>query len=88
MDIESGRFNQQITYQIIIKGSLKKKWATWLNGMVVVFRCEDTSTFITVAVPDQAALRGILNKLWDLNLTIISVLQAEEKDNEYEYDFN
>ena len=70
--------NRPVKYKIIIAGHLKEKWAEWLNGMVIgIENKEDGShhTTITVAVPDQAALRGILNKLWDLNLTLISVIQ-------------
>lgn len=68
--------NPSTTYTIIIQGHLKGKWADWLNGMVVhIEKREDPviQTTITVHVPDQAALRGILNKLWDLNLTLKAV---------------
>jgi hypothetical protein len=66
---------KQAVYIINIKGHLKEKWAEWLDGMVVRIEnrsCENI-TAITVRIPDQAALRGILNKLWDLNLTLLSV---------------
>lgn len=67
---------RQAVYTINIKGHLKEKWAEWLDGMVV--RIEnlprENITAITVRIPDQAALRGILNKLWDLNLTLLSVI--------------
>lgn len=68
--------NPSTTYTIIIQGHLKGKWADWLNGMVVHIEIrEDPAihTTIVVCVPDQSALRGILNKLWDLNLTLIAV---------------
>ena len=64
------------TYIIIIQGRLKDQWADWLNGTVIHIENRETTpaqTAITVCVPDQAALRGILNKLWDLNLTLIAV---------------
>lgn len=71
-------------YKITIKGYLKENWAEWLSGMVIRIENlfdESNGTTITVGVPDQAALRGILNKLWDLNLTLISVnLQKDEKN--------
>ena len=69
-------YTPSTTYTIIIQGHLKGKWADWLNGMVVHIEIREepvTHTTITVRVPDQAALRGILNKLWDLNLTMIAV---------------
>lgn len=82
MDMESVSIERGSTYLIKIQGLLRENWGSWLNGMVVAFRQGDNSTLITVAVPDQAALRGILNKLWDLNLRIISVSQAKENDDE------
>ena len=68
-------------YKITIKGRLQEKWASWLNGMIM--SVENTvpgniETIITVRIPDQAALRGILNKIWDLNLTIISLMFVED----------
>ena len=68
-------------YKITIKGRLQEKWALWLNGMIM--SVENTvpgnnETIITVRIPDQAALRGILNKIWDLNLTIISLMFVED----------
>lgn len=71
-------------YRIIVLGRLEEKWADWLNGRVESIEPADernNRTLIIVLVPDQAALRGILNKLWDLNLTLISVrLQNEETE--------
>ena len=68
-----------IVYQIKIKGRLREKWIDWLNGMVIDIMGEEgaSCTTITVAVPDQAALHGILSKLWDLNLTLISAMRME-----------
>jgi hypothetical protein len=61
-------------YQIKIEGILSPGWSTWFDGFTVVQDSDKTDfTTITGCVADQAALRGILNKLWDLNLTLISV---------------
>jgi len=68
-------------YKIRIEGYLKDTWAEWLDGMVMSiqnFNDHTNSTTITVHVPDQAALRGVLNKLWDLNLTLISLSQIKD----------
>ena len=69
-------------YHITVLDRLEEKWADWLNGRVEGIKPADernNRTLIIVLVPDQAGLRGILNKLWDLNLTLISVsLQNEE----------
>jgi hypothetical protein len=67
-------------YHITVQGQLKEEWAAWLNGMVVEIR-NVGDTNITIRVPDQAALRGILNKLWDLNLTLISAILQEDDVN-------
>ena len=74
----------QTIYQIKIQGRLKAEWADWLNGMVLEISSQESElgglpqfeTTITLAVPDQAALRGVMNKLWDLNATIIALAQA------------
>ena len=81
-----------VIYEIKIEGHLKEAWTEWLNGMVVSIQNlngETQSTTITVHIPDQAALRGVLNKLWDLNLTLLSVIvqgagdRGEKNENEY-----
>lgn len=71
--------NQEMIYIIKIRGHLKQKWAEWLNGMVVKIEnlTPENITAITVRIPDQSALRGILNKLWDLNLTLLSVISMD-----------
>lgn len=64
-------------YQIEVGGHLKEAWSNWFNGMVIGIQKLDEvprKTTITVHVPDQAALRGVLNKLWDLNLILLSVI--------------
>jgi hypothetical protein len=74
------RTDRNIVYQIIIQGHLEKKWEAWLNGKTIQADNQNTSqpeTVIITNVPDQAALRGILTKLWDLNLTVISVSMLE-----------
>ena len=59
-------------YQIIVKDGLDNHWAAWFEGLTVSHD-EEGCTSLTGPVTDQAALRGILNKLWDLNLTLVSV---------------
>jgi len=64
------------TYRVTITGVLTGYWVDWFNGMVINVELpggDKDDTTMTVCVPDQAALRGILNKLWDLNRTLISV---------------
>lgn len=73
--------NEGINYQIIVKGGLSDDWLTWMNGRVIsmyqMLENRDQTILITTII-DQAALRGILNNLWDLNLTLISATQEME----------
>ena len=67
-------------YRVVVQGNLDANWAEWLSGMTVEADtdAEDcVRTALTGVVRDQAALRGLLGKLWDLNLTLISVHRSE-----------
>jgi hypothetical protein len=68
------------TYQIKVQGSLDQSWSDWFNGLIITLENENDdvpTTTLTGAVADQAALRGILSKIWDLNLILISVNRTE-----------
>ena len=72
--------SQPTLYQIRIQGHLAERWSDWLGDLVIGIEPQDPTanqTIITVAVPDQAGLRGIVNRLWDLNLTLISIRPAQ-----------
>jgi hypothetical protein len=80
---------KQAIYKIRISGHLKDSWADWLNGMVVGIHHsmnDENATTITVQVPDQAALRGLLNKLWDLNLTLFSINPQDKREIGVKYE--
>ena len=62
-------------YRIGVEKKLDEGWSDWFDGMTVTF--ESDITTLTGAVVDQAALRGILTKILDLNLTLISVNRIE-----------
>ncbi|MBN1669333.1 MAG: hypothetical protein JW862_19740 [Anaerolineales bacterium] len=67
-------------YQICLQGDLMARWAEWLGSLALEMTPVESTprrAVITVAVPDQAALRGMLNKLWDLNLALISIQPAK-----------
>ena len=64
---------QARTYQIKVEGRLDASWSGWFNDMTITL--DRDATILTGPVADQAALRGMLCKLWDLNLTLISVRQ-------------
>lgn len=72
-------FDQAARYQIKVQGRLDEKWSDWFGGMTVMVQSESNDapiTTLTGAVADQSALRGILDKIWDLNLTLISVTRT------------
>ena len=60
-----------IAYQIQVQGRLDPAWADAFNGMAATSRGGVTT--LRGPVADQAALRGMLCKLWDLNLALVSV---------------
>lgn len=74
--LESLQFDQTATYQLKVQGRLDERWAHWFDGMSIVFeRSEDgsTVTVLTGAVTDQAALYGLIGRVRDLGLPLISV---------------
>jgi len=74
-------------YQIIVSGSLHEKWSDWFGGLEIgAGRTADGSqiTILKGAIKDQAALRGVLLKLLDLNLVLISVQQIQPSPDDQE----
>jgi hypothetical protein len=74
--IKEPSMTDDIEYRIQVQGWIGKRWAHWLDDVTVSYaRSKDGSpiTVLCAQVVDQAALRGLLSKLWDLNLTLISV---------------
>ena len=70
---------EQDRYQVQVQGWIGERWANWFDGMAMTYQgTEDDSpiTVLTGPVVDQAALRSLLTKIWDLNLTLISVIRV------------
>jgi hypothetical protein len=67
-------------YEIVIQGHLDRRWAGWFEGMALTHQ-KDGTTRLYGPVVDQAALYGLLSRMRDLNLTLISIQQyiIEEK---------
>ncbi len=69
-----------VVYRIAVGGHVEPHWSQWFDGLAVeTDRDADGGpvTTLTGPVADQPALRGILNRLWDLNLTLISVTRLD-----------
>jgi hypothetical protein len=64
--------NQPMVYQIRIKGHLGQQWTDWFEGLTITLE-ENGDTLLTGAVVDQAELHGILKKVRDLGIPLISV---------------
>jgi len=71
--------SQGETYEIHIKGHLDESWSDWLEGMEVKL-LENGEMFLFGHIGDQAALMGLLNKLYRLNLTLLSVSKVNQKN--------
>ena len=63
-------------YEIRVRGRLDEDWVEWFDDMTLTHTSEG-HTLLTGPVPDQAALHGLLNKIRNLNLGLISVIQVE-----------
>ena len=63
---------QPAIYRIRIQGQLDSQWADWFDEMTITFE-EDGTTLLSGPVVDQAALHGLLKKIRDLGLTLISI---------------
>jgi hypothetical protein len=63
---------QTIVYQIRLKGHLSHKWTEWFEGLTITLE-EDGNTLLTGPVVDQSALFGLLKKVRDLGIPLLSV---------------
>ena len=71
--------DESAVYQIKVEGTLDERWSDWFSGLAVVAvdAGEGAPATTLTGLMDQAALRGILNKVWDLNLTLLSVVPVK-----------
>ncbi len=63
-------------YQIRIKGHLGPQWTDWFGGMTITLQ-DDGETLLTGPVVDQAALYGLLRKVRDLGMPLISAIRVK-----------
>jgi len=75
--VTDGRdLDQPGIYEIKVQGRLDERWSEWFGGMAIAIEGGGGDlpiTTLTGIVADQAALRGIVSKIWDLNLALISL---------------
>jgi len=63
---------QPMVYQIRIKGHLSDRWVNWFEGRTITLE-DNGNTLLTGQMTDQAALHGLLKKVRDLGMPLISV---------------
>lgn len=68
--------DQPIVYQIRIEGHLGGQWSNWFGELTITL-LENGDTLLTGPVVDQAALYGLLKKVRDLGVPLVSVIRAE-----------
>jgi hypothetical protein len=76
-DPSAGHRHDPGRYEIRLKGHLTARWAAWFDGMTLTTH-RDGTTVLDGPVPDQAALHGMLTKLRDLGLPLISLTQVAD----------
>ena len=65
-------------YEIRLKGHLADRWAGWFGGLTITLE-ENGDTLLTGPVVDQAALHGLLKKVRDLGMPLISVISIKSE---------
>ena len=71
--------SQPLIYQIRLKGQLDPQWTDWFEGLTISLE-ENGDTLLTGPVVDQAALHGLLKKVRDLGLPLVSVSPVEHRE--------
>jgi hypothetical protein len=66
-------------YEIRVKGQLDESWSDWLEGLEVKL-LDKGEMILSGHIGDQAALMGTLNKIYGLNLTLLSVSKVTQKE--------
>ena len=73
---ETSTANGAGRYEIRLKGHLDSRWASWFDGLTLT-NCSDGTTVISGPVVDQSALHGLLQKVRDVGVPLISVTRLE-----------
>lgn len=72
--------DQPMIYQVRVKGHLGQQWLDWFEGLVITLE-EDGNTLLTGPIVDQPALYGLLKKVRDLGIPLLSVNSERPSTN-------
>jgi hypothetical protein len=72
----ANELDQPIVYQIRVKGHLGPEWTDWFGGLTVT-PTDNGNTLLTGPVVDQAALHGLLKRVRDLGVPLISAIRVK-----------
>ena len=72
----ANKLDQPMVYQIRLKGHLGPRWTEWFGDVTITLE-EDGETLLTCLVLDQAALHGLLRKVRDLGMPLISAMRVK-----------
>jgi len=72
-DVSTRRQHEFDVHELRVQGHLDERWADWLEGLTLTHEDDDTTT-LAGPLADEAALHGVLNRIRDLALPIVSVL--------------
>src|SRR5438128_10549877 len=72
---------QPLVYQIRIKGHLGRQWTDWFGGLTITLE-DNGDTLLTGSVVDQAALHGVLRKVRDVGMPLLSVIRVKPGEAE------
>jgi hypothetical protein len=78
---------RSMVYQIRIKGHLGPQWIEWFDGLTITLG-ENGDTLLTGLVIDQAALHGILKKVRDLGMPLLSVNTVDPNKTDIDQDID
>ncbi len=80
-DASSVGYNKPELTEICVQGHLDERWCDWFMGLTIT-HCENGDTRLTGLVPDQAALYGLLRKIRDLGIPLLSVNRVKLEQEE------
>lgn len=75
------RYDEPNLYEIRIQGHLDDRWAEWFDGLSFTYESDGT-TILLGPIADQAALHGVLRKVRNLALTLVSVIRVDREQPE------